>query len=270
MKRYRILQVCCILIFMVAITACGNSNNANTLSDNSSTSAVKKAPPLLPTPARSNVTDIKLSIAQVPGLADSKDKGTLIDLAKAMAGEYKEGKITWNVYPFRRSIDNVSSGIADVHFPLIYDPTLKEDVNYMYSTGNIYKMIIVLYSNVNNKDINAQNIDKYKAEVLYGHSKYFNNLPETSYDAGLKKVDAGRLDVFIGPMKGSDATIKNLNLKNIKRTKYREFDVKMILSRNDKGKQVDKILSGIIAKLNANGKYQQIMGNLVNLKYVDW
>ena len=46
-------------------------------------------------PRRTHAEDLKVSLPFIPPLVESKDKGILIDLLKAMAEEYKDGKITW-------------------------------------------------------------------------------------------------------------------------------------------------------------------------------
>ncbi|MGD0232636.1 MAG: hypothetical protein ABSC19_20170, partial [Syntrophorhabdales bacterium] len=50
--------------------------------------------------ATAEARDLKVSLPQLPPLVESKDKGILVDLVKAMAEEYKDGKITWDVFPF--------------------------------------------------------------------------------------------------------------------------------------------------------------------------
>jgi len=55
--------------------------------------------------------DLKVSLPYpLPGLVDSPDKGIFVDLLKAMAEEYKGGKITWELFPFARSMENVEKG----------------------------------------------------------------------------------------------------------------------------------------------------------------
>ena len=69
--------------------------------------------------------DLKASIAQLPGLADSPEKGAFIDLVKAIDAAYKDGKITIGVYPFARSVNNVIDGFADFHIPNVRNPQIR-------------------------------------------------------------------------------------------------------------------------------------------------
>lgn len=65
-------------------------------------------------------------------------------------------------------------------------------------------------------------------------------------------------------------TLKKLGLKNIKRWEYGKYDVKALLPLGEKGKEADKIFSGLIKKLRANGKYQQIMKPILDQKFDPW
>jgi polar amino acid transport system substrate-binding protein len=216
--------------------------------------------------------DLKASLPLIPPLVESKDKGILIDLIKAMADEYKEGKITWEVYPFAKSIANVEQGRADFHMPLLRNPNIASDkLTFMQSSESIFKVIFALYTNESNKDINPKNVDKYTIETDMGHVSYFDFKVQgsTNMETSLQKVSSGKIDGWIFAMPESDLVLKRLGLKNIKRWEYRKFDSMIIMPKGERGKEVDKILSTLIAKLKANGKYQSIMGPILDQKFVE-
>jgi hypothetical protein len=71
-------------------------------------------------------------------------------------------------------------------------------------------------------------------------------------------------------MPESDMVLKKLALKNIKRWEYGKYDVKAVLPLGDKGKEIDKILTDLIGKLKASGKYQKIMGPILDQKFDPW
>lgn len=219
--------------------------------------------------------DLKVSLAYplVP-LVESKDKGILIDLLKAMAEEYKDGKITWDVFPFARSVENVKKGRADLHLPYTvrHNP---QKMDAQYSTEMLLKVVIALYTNKNNREINPKNLTRYKVETDEGvkymlESSLPNIMGSPSIESSLQKVNIGRIDAWIFAMRESDVVLKRLRLTNIKRWEYEKNDVKALLPDGEKGKEVDKIFSGLIKKLKANGKYQKIMGPLLNAKFDDW
>jgi polar amino acid transport system substrate-binding protein len=89
-------------------------------------------------------------------------------------------------------------------------------------------------------------------------------------ESSLRKVDMGRIDGWIMAMPESDMALKKADLKNIKRWEYKKFDVRIVLSKGPQGKEVDKILADVIKKLKANGKYQKIMGPILDQKFDNW
>ena len=225
--------------------------------------------------SQAQARDLKVSVpCPLSPLVDSKDKGILIDLLKAMGEEYKGGKITWDVFPFPRSLENVEKGRADFHMPYI-TPHNPQKIRFQYSSEVIFKVIIALYTNKNNKEINPKNLTKYKIETDEGVKYIFESeipsiVGSPSIESSLQKVDIGRIDAWLMAMPESDMALKKLGLKNIKRWEYGKYDVKAVLPLGDKGKEVDKILTDLIGKLKANGKYQKIMGPILDQKFENW
>ncbi len=223
---------------------------------------------------QAHARDLKVSLPFIPPLVESKDKGILVDLMKAMAEEYKDGKITWDVVPFPRSLDNVEKGRADFHVPYI-TPMNPQRIPFQYSTEVIFKVIMALYTNKNNKDINPGNVTKYKIETDAGAKYVFdgplpNIMGSPSIESSLQKVDMGRIDGWLFAMPESDLALKKLGLKNIKRWEYKKYDVKALLPLGEKGKETDKILTELIKKLKANGQYQKIMAPILDQKFDNW
>ncbi len=206
-------------------------------------------------------------------LVDSKDKGILVDLVKAMAEEYKGGKITWDVYPFARAIENVEKGRADFEMPQLVNPKLNTaSLPFRYSSEVIFRVVFVMYANKANKEINPGNASKFRVETEMGTKDMFGFKVTGSPDieASLKKVDMGRADAVIHAMPETDQALKKLGLKNIKRWEFAKYDVRMVLQKGPQGAETDKILTDIIKKLKASGKYQKIMGPILDQKYDDW
>jgi len=90
------------------------------------------------------------AVAQMPGYAESLEKGFLIDLIKAMnAGSGT--KITVELVPFARAMDLVQTGKADFQMPLIKNTNLDDNnLPYLYSTETIFHVNFVLYTNAAN------------------------------------------------------------------------------------------------------------------------
>lgn len=218
--------------------------------------------------------DLKASLpAPLAPLVESKDKGILVDLVKAMAEEYKGGKITWETFPFKRSMENIEKGRADFHMPQLVNPKISADkLPFQFGSDVIFKVVFCLYTNKNNKDINPKNVANFKIETDLGTMDFFDFKVAGSPDIGssLQKVDLGRIDGFIMAMPESDAALKKLGLKNIKRWEFAKYDVRIVLQKGAEGKETDKILSDLIKKLKANGKYQKIMGPILDQKFDPW
>ena len=224
--------------------------------------------------SQAQAKDLKASMPfPLAPLVESKDKGILIDLLKAMAEEYKGGKLTWELYPFKRSMENVETGKADFHMPQLVNPKLGPDkLPFRFSSEKIFKVVFALYTNKNNKEINPGNVSKYNIETDLGVMDFFDFKVTGSPDieSSLKKVDMGRIDGWIFAMPESDGALKKLGLKNIKRWEYAKYDVRIVLNKGPQGAEVDKILTDLIGKLKANGKYQKIMAPILDQKFDPW
>jgi polar amino acid transport system substrate-binding protein len=214
--------------------------------------------------------DFKASLAKMPGYAESTEKGILVDLVKALATE--SGKnIDLIVEPFARSLNNVVSGKADFHMPLIAIPGVDmSTLDYDYSTETIFHVNFVLYTK-KGSNISIDKLPNSKVETDIAHTPYFN-FPiqgSSNLELSLKKVAVGRLDAFIFADFACDPLVKKNNFTDIKRDLFKVYDVKVILPQNGTGGKTDKFLSDTIAKLRANGIYDKIMGPL-EVKYDNW
>jgi len=87
------------------------------------------------------------SLAQLLGLADSPDKGALVDLVKAIDEVYTEGTIKIVIYPFPRSKENVITGKVDYHMPINVNPLVPvSKLPYRYISEKIGSFVNLLYS----------------------------------------------------------------------------------------------------------------------------
>lgn len=218
----------------------------------------------------SSAQDYRATLAKMPGYAESTEKGILVDLVKAIAAE--SGKeISIVVQPFARSMNNVTTGQADFHMPLIAIPGIDmATLDYDYSTETIFHVNFVLYTK-KGSNVTIDKLPGLKVETDIAHTPYFD-FPikgSASLELSLKKLIAGRIDAFIFADFAIDPLIKQNNFTDIKRDLFKVYDVKIILPKNGRGGDTDKFLSGVIAKLRANGTYDKIMGPL-EVPYNDW
>jgi len=87
-------------------------------------------------------------------------------------------------------------------------------------------------------------------------------LPEAAPDAGLQKVESGRIDGYIATMSLCDQLVQQLQLKNVKRQKFDTFETSIIFKKDDAGKQKQEIMNSLIKKIKENGAYDKIMGEI--------
>ncbi len=201
-----------------------------------------------------------VAVAQMPGYAESMEKGFLIDLIKAM-NVASGTKITIELVPFARAMDLVQSSRVDFQMPLIKNTTLDDNqLPYLYSTETIFHVNFVLYTNAANP-IDKKKLSAYKIETDAAHVPYFPFPTIPSYDlvGSIKKLEAGRIDGFIFADGATDPIIKDLKLTDIKRELYFRFDVKITLPRNANFAKTDAFLTAAIKKLRASGEYDKIM-----------
>jgi polar amino acid transport system substrate-binding protein len=217
-----------------------------------------------------SAADRVVSFGNLPQLAETKDKGILVNMVKAL-DKSMGGTSDIGVFPFPRSIDNVTSGKAAYHLPELEDPkTDPASLPFDLSEAKFFEVPFVLYSN-KGKNISVKDLAGKKIETSAAHTRYFQFkiTGSSCFECSLKKVDAGRIDGFIFAMWESDSLVKKNNLKNIKRELYQMFDVRAILPKGQRGGATDKYLTEGVAKLTASGDYAKLMGPLLK-GYVEW
>ena len=222
--------------------------------------------------------DLKISMAFLPGILESPDKGVFVDFVKAIDAVY-DGNIERGVYPFPRSIDNVISGKADFHIPMIRNKLVSEaSLPYAYSTAKMGDVVFVIYSHKSNP-ITVEKISRSKSQKPFplkietsgGFESYFDFPIDTAMavDSALKKVNIKRIDAFIFAQEECDHVTKQLKLSNVHRELYDKFDDVFIIPKGAAGKQVDAILSECMSKMRADGSLDKLH-SLVHLDYQQW
>jgi hypothetical protein len=226
-----------------------------------------------------NARDLKVSMAYLPDILETPDKGVFVDLIKAFDEAYEEGEIQRSVFPTARSMENVISGKADFHIPMIRNKVVPEEsMPYAFSTEKMGDVYFVIYSH-KDKPLTYDAIQKVKnskpfplkVETIGGMTGYFDFPVDQGIgvENSLKKVNAKRLDAFIMAQEECDFTVKHFKLKNIHREQYDKFDDVFVIPKGEKGKEIDAILSGLIVKLRAGGKLQDLHMK-VHIPYQDW
>ena len=222
--------------------------------------------------------EITISMAHLPGVLETPNSGPFIDLVKAIDNVY-DGTIKRGVFPFPRSIDNVVSGKADFHLPMIRNTLIDQNsLPYAYSTAKMGYVVFVIYSNKSNpitidkiKAAKSQKPFPYKLETSGGFENYFDFPVHTAMavDSALKKVNLKRIDGYIFAQEECDHVIKQLKLKNMHRELYYKFDDVFIIPKGEAGKKIDAVLSDCLSKMRSNGTLQALHKK-VHIDYQQW
>lgn len=224
--------------------------------------------------------DLTASLALLPGVIDSPDKGPFVDLVKAIAGVYTEGKIKIETYPFARSIDNVVKGKADFHIPTVRNRAISvPSLPYRFTTEKIGSVAFVIYSNSERpltkkmlQDAMAQKGKfPYTIEVVPGIEQQFGFPGTSSVDltSSLQKVQKKRIDALVWAQEEADNALKNLKIKTVRREHWMDYEDSIIIAKGPHGDAVDKILSNALKKLRASKQLQPLYAK-VHRPYDDW
>ena len=225
--------------------------------------------------------NLKASMAKLPVLIEDENTGGFVELVKALDEVYAEGEILREVYPFKRSLDNVIKGKADFHIPLIRNPLIPEDkLPFRYSSLPTGPVAFVIYSHKDNP-LAKEDIAKaggknppdfpYKIHTVPGHTELFvfPTVENFDFENCLKMVVMKRIDAVILPQEEADFIIRKLGIKEIHRSLYYEFDSMLVVAKDKRGEEIDRILTEALKKLKADGRLDRINEN-IHSPYRDW
>ncbi|MGO9017848.1 MAG: ABC transporter substrate-binding protein [Syntrophobacteraceae bacterium] len=223
--------------------------------------------------------DLTASVAFLPNISESPEKGVFIDLIKAMNEAYPDGKFKIEVFPFGRSIDNVVTGKADFHIPMLRNPNIPEEkLPFRYASVSMGKVYFVIYSHKDNP-ITREMIEKamsqkpfpYKIGMMRGLEDFADFPVEatTSIDQMIEKVGKKRIDAFIHAQEESDYVLNQLKLKDIHREFYTSFDDVVLVQKGEKGDEADKIISASLKTLASSGRLDELHSK-IHVPYQDW
>lgn len=224
----------------------------------------------------SQARDLRISLAQLPihaytGSMGDK-RGTFVDLVRAMDDVYQEGKISIKIYPFARSLENVITGRADVHIPLIKAPNFKkEGLAYTFASETMGVATFVLYSRADKPPLDIKNMAQYSLSTMRGHKEFFpfEITEDTGNIQGIEKVLRGRTDGYIIEQDTADNYIKAHEIKNLRRTYYAQFDFGVVIPSGEEHFKINQIMSKIIRKLKASGEIKRLF-KAINTEFVTW
>lgn len=216
--------------------------------------------------------DISVSLPKLPSLVDSKESGILVEFVHAINEVYKGQINIVGVYAFPRSIDNVISGKADCHLPILMNPKIQNgELPYRHSTEVIFHVTFALYTR-RGEHLSPDEFGDKKIEVDRGHQGLFEipTAASNSIETSLKKLTAGRIDGYIFAAQETDAVVKKLKLENLVSSRaYASFPVTFVLPHGPRGQEIDLALSQAITSLRRTEQFDRIF-QPINDFYQNW
>lgn len=222
-----------------------------------------------------NAKDMTICLGEAPGMSvpiQGQETAELpfLELVNAVEKLYTEGMVNYKVFPFVRSLHNVVGGECDCHFPLIADFTL--DLPYTFSSRVVGTVPFVIYSR-KEQPITRAMIDTamnasffpYKIETDRGHVSYFpfEIEPSSAIEQSLQKLMRSRIDAYIFAQRESDRVMSEFGFEqSIHRELYKLFEVRFVIPKGERGKDIDRILSMILDEMSATGELQRLYGQI--------
>jgi polar amino acid transport system substrate-binding protein len=183
------------------------------------------------------------------------------------------------VVPAARAVYLIEQGQVDIQMPkgIITNPAKLKEQAFDFATTPLSRSAYVLYT-AKNKNIDPAELKKgnpkgYKIETAMASvdTWEFAAMPSTNIDASLKKIDSGLIDGYLYSQISTDASLKALGLKSIKRQFYSYSLLGFTIKKGGIGGPVDKVITDGMNKIHASGLYDKIMGDLAKQgDYNNW
>lgn len=212
----------------------------------------------------------------LPGLVDSAESGSLIDLVRALDEHYTEGRIHIHAYPVARALTQVGAGLADLVFPAMrLSPEAEAKLPYRFSSEAIGRVSFVLYSHrrrsLTRDDLlaAAQRGNPYVIEAPPFSDWGFPTRPLVSFESAFRKIVARRIDGLLWAQEEADAVLRGLAIREIRRTHFADYEDVFIVPRGPRGEFVDQVLTRALQAMRASGRLAELYPR-VHQPYQDW
>lgn len=213
-------------------------------------------------------------LGELPGLINADKTGPFVDLVHAIDDLYPDVTIKITIYPIARAMAGVISGKADLGLPAIRNLKDIDMLAYRFSTRSFGKVAHVIYSNTAypvTTDM-AYGIVPTKRDLLIEAVPDYMPFPvqrSMSIEQSLRKLSRGRIDAFVWAQEEADLMLRQLQLTNIHREHFGDFEDVFIIAKGAAGDEMDRFIGEAIDKLAASGKLTEIYSKL-HLPYVQW
>lgn len=212
----------------------------------------------------------------LPGLLESGDGGPYLELMRLIFSHGKPAIAAGvEVLPGARVFSNIAKGSIDFAFPMLKVRQGADDAQpYRLSSEKIGVVAFVIYSRAG-QPLTREAI----AAAAARGQPYAIEAPPADWgfptaknfklSSALKKIELGRLDALIWAQEEADITLRQLNLTQIQRGHFGDYDEVFMLPRNARGDQVDCALTQAIREARKGGRLQAAYAR-VHQPYSDW
>lgn len=217
---------------------------------------------------------LNANLGELPGLINADKTGPFVDLVHGIDALYPDMTIEITIYPIARAMAGVINGKADFSLPAIRNLHDADMLPYRFSTRSFGKVTHIIYSNTAypvTTDM-AYGIVPTKRDLLIEATPGFLPIPlqrSMSIEQSLRKLSRGRIDAFIWAQEEADLMLRQLQLTNIHREHFGDFEDVFIIAKGTAGDEMDSFLGEAIDKLATSGKLSEIYSKL-HIPYVQW
>lgn len=197
---------------------------------------------------------IRISVAELPVLAESTERGILIEYLHQVEAE---SGLTFSieVLPFARSLKQVEDGKADIHLPLINSAFIRQSVinpqRLKLSDLQLFQVAFRLYFL---KDKPVPFIGDGKHPIIatdLAHVSFFDfpTLGIPCVSCGLDQIEKGRIEGLIFAETEVNNLIREKQLQQIDSILYERFAVHFVVANTEKGKQLEARVAPYFAQV---------------------
>lgn len=216
-------------------------------------------------------SEITAHLGELPGLINSDGSGAFVDFVRRIDELDPQVNIDIHIYPIHRALYGVINGTADFALPAIRADDPDNSLPFRFSSKTFGLVTHVLYTNID-KPFTAEQLwndpSRYVIEAVPEYMP-FDISRSHSIHSSLLKLSMGRIDGFVWAQEEADMILRELELKNIHRQFFYDFEDVFVIPKGEAGDWIDRYLTKMIEQLADSGELEKIY-QTIHLPYDNW
>ncbi|WP_217519723.1 ABC transporter substrate-binding protein [Vibrio metschnikovii] len=215
--------------------------------------------------------EIIAHLGELPGLINADGSGPFVDFVRRIDELDSNVNINIYVYPIHRALYGVINGTAHFALPAIRADDPEGKLPFRFSSTTFGLVTHVLYTN-KNKPFTSEQLWRQPANyIIEAVPEYmpFNVFRSSSINSSFLKLSMGRIDGFVWAQEEADISLRRLDLENIRRQFFYDFEDVFIIPKGPEGDWIDAYLTQVIDKLEEGGELDALYKS-IHLPYDDW